>query len=47
MAGWECGSLGARNPFVDFSHALFLYFLEQEFYFRTKQCCNFCTFAGP
>lgn len=37
---------GGKNPFVGFSHALCLYFLEHGFYFGRK-CCNSCTLACP
>lgn len=38
--------LWGNNALVDFSHALCLYFLEHEFYFRRKRC-NSCTLACP
>ena len=36
---------GGNNTFVNFSHALCLYFLEHGFYFRRKR--NSCTLACP
>lgn len=42
MAGGGRWALGARNPFAHFSHALYLYFPEQEFYCRIKYFLYVC-----